>query len=46
VIGDSSNDSSIGLHAACGFERAGLLKQVGEKFGKPLDVVLMQRSLI
>ena len=46
VIGDSSNTASIALHAACGFEQAGLLKQVGEKFGKPLDLVMMQRSLI
>jgi phosphinothricin acetyltransferase len=46
VIGDSDNEASIGLHTACGFERAGLLKQIGEKFGKPLDIVMMQRSLI
>jgi phosphinothricin acetyltransferase len=45
VIGDSGNNASINLHAACGFERAGLLKQIGEKFGKPLDIVMMQRSL-
>jgi L-amino acid N-acyltransferase YncA len=45
VIGDSGNASSIGLHAACGFEQVGLLKQIGEKFGKPLDIVMMQRSL-
>ncbi|WP_313671684.1 N-acetyltransferase family protein [Sandarakinorhabdus sp.] len=46
VIGDSGNNASINLHASCGFERAGLLKQIGEKFGKPLDIVMMQRSLI
>jgi L-amino acid N-acyltransferase YncA len=46
VIGDAGNDASIGLHAACGFERVGLLKQIGEKFGTPLDIVMMQRSLI
>lgn len=45
VIGDSGNEASIGLHAACGFERAGLLKQVGEKFGRRLDIIIMQRSL-
>ena len=45
VIGDSGNESSIGLHASCGFERVGLLKQIGEKFGRPLDIVMMQRSL-
>lgn len=46
VIGDSGNGASIGLHATCGFERVGLLKQIGEKFGKPLDIVMMQCSLI
>ncbi|WP_439547526.1 GNAT family N-acetyltransferase [Sandarakinorhabdus sp.] len=46
VIGDSSNESSIGLHASCGFERVGLLRQAGEKFGRSLDIVMMQRSLI
>ena len=45
VIGDSGNTASIALHAICGFEAAGLLKQVGEKFGKRLDVVMMQRDL-
>ena len=46
VIGDSGNGNSIGLHTACGFERVGLLKDVGEKFGRPLDIVMMQRSLV
>lgn len=45
VIGDSGNSASIGLHSACGFVQAGLLKQVGEKFGRRLDIVMMQRSL-
>jgi phosphinothricin acetyltransferase len=45
LIGDPGNNASISLHASCGFERAGLLKQIGEKFGKPLDIVMMQRSL-
>lgn len=45
VIGDANNAGSIGLHAACGFEKVGQLKQVGHKHGQWLDVVLMQRSL-
>ncbi len=45
VIGDSGNSASIGLHAACGFRQVGLLPRVGEKFGKTLDLVMMQRSL-
>jgi phosphinothricin acetyltransferase len=45
VIGDSANQGSIGLHRALGFERCGLLQAVGWKFGRWLDVVLMQRAL-
>ena len=45
VIGDSSNAPSIRLHAASGFIHAGLLSTVGWKFGRWLDVVLMQRAL-
>jgi len=45
VIGDSANAASIGLHAALGFEHAGLLKSVGFKHGRWVDSVLMQRSL-
>jgi phosphinothricin acetyltransferase len=46
VIGDSGNAASIGLHAACGFRKVGLLPQVGEKFGRTLDLLMMQRSLV
>lgn len=45
VIGDSANAGSIGLHRTCGFAHAGVLKDVGLKFGRTLDVVLMQRAL-
>jgi L-amino acid N-acyltransferase YncA len=45
VIGDSANAGSIGVHAALGFEHTGVLKASGWKFGRWLDVVLMQRSL-
>jgi phosphinothricin acetyltransferase len=45
VIGDSAQTPSIRLHASCGFERAGTLKNIGFKFGRWLDSVLMQRSL-
>lgn len=44
-IGDSANTASIGLHAKLGFKHAGTLRNVGEKFGRPLDVVVMQRTL-
>jgi len=42
VIGDSENHGSIKAHAAAGFVHAGILRQVGLKFGQWLDVVFMQ----
>lgn len=46
VIGDSYNAASVGLHRKLGFTHVGTLSNVGEKFGRQLDVVLMQRSLV
>jgi L-amino acid N-acyltransferase YncA len=46
VIGDSANHPSIRLHRRFGFSDAGLLKAVGLKFGRWLDTVFMQRSLL
>ena len=37
--------ASIGLHEACGFEVVGTEREVGRKFGRWLDVVLMERLL-
>jgi L-amino acid N-acyltransferase YncA len=45
VIGDSANLASIAFHRRFGFHDAGLLKDVGFKFGRWLDTVFMQRSL-
>ena len=45
-IGDSYNAASIGLHNKLGFRYVGTLTNVGEKFGRLLDVVIMQRSLV
>jgi L-amino acid N-acyltransferase YncA len=45
VIGDAANAGSVGVHRACGFEDAGVLKAAGWKFERWLDVVLMQKSL-
>jgi L-amino acid N-acyltransferase YncA len=44
-IGDSYNAASIGLHRKLGFKHVGTLTNVGEKFGRLLDVVIMQRTL-
>ena len=46
VIGDSGNQASIQLHRRFGFQDAGLLKDVGFKFGRWLDTVFLQRSLL
>ena len=45
VIGDSGNAGSIRLHEGLGFTRAGLLQNVGYKFDRYLNVMLMQKSL-
>ncbi|MDA8527329.1 GNAT family N-acetyltransferase [Opitutaceae bacterium] len=45
LIGDSANRASVALHARCGFESTGTMRQVGFKFDRWLDVVIMQRSL-
>ena len=39
------HDVSIAVHRACGFEHVGTEREVGRKFGKWLDVVLMQKLL-
>ncbi|GAC1344131.1 MAG: GNAT family N-acetyltransferase [Acetobacteraceae bacterium] len=45
VIGDSENVGSIGVHASLGFQRTGLLRSSGLKFGRWVDTVYMQRAL-
>ncbi len=45
IIGDSGNQSSIGLHARLGFEMTAVQPSVGFKFGRWVDQVIMQRPL-
>lgn len=45
VIGDSANAASIALHARTGFQMIGTHPNVGFKFGRWLDTVMMQRAL-
>src|ERR1700735_2689524 len=45
VIGDSANAGSIGVHARTGFRLIGTHPNVGFKFGRWLDTVMMQRPL-
>jgi len=45
VIGDSAQTASIELHRAAGFRMVGTFTDVGFKFDRWLDTVLMQRAL-
>jgi L-amino acid N-acyltransferase YncA len=45
VIGDSANAGSIGVHRKTGFRMVGTHTNVGFKFGRWLDTVMMQRAL-
>lgn len=39
---DADNAVSIGLHASLGFTRAGHFREVGFKYGRWLDLIIMQ----
>jgi L-amino acid N-acyltransferase YncA len=45
VIGGRGTIPSIRLHEALGFSHAGILPAVGFKFGRWIDILLMQRAL-
>ncbi len=45
VIGDSANTASINVHRAMGFRQEGVLRGVGWKFNRWVDVVIMHRPL-
>ena len=45
VIGDSGNVRSIGVHRAVGFRHVGTIEACGWKFGRWLDIVLMEKSV-
>jgi L-amino acid N-acyltransferase YncA len=47
IIGgiDGEQTASVGLHEVMGFTRVALLKEVGFKFGRWLDVIYMQRMV-
>ena len=46
VIGDSANTASIRLHEKLDFQYTGNLRNVGYKFDRWLDTVIMQRTLL
>lgn len=41
----ASHEASLALHQSCGFELVGIEKEVGRKFGKWLDMALLQKML-
>lgn len=43
VSGD--NEASVALHRACGFEVVGIEREVGRKFGRWVDVTVLQLML-
>jgi L-amino acid N-acyltransferase YncA len=45
VIGDSANAGSIGVHRSLGFTPVGTIASCGWKFGRWLDIVLMDKAL-
>lgn len=45
VIGDSANAASLGVHRSLGFTPVGTIAACGWKFGRWLDIVLMEKPL-
>jgi len=45
VIGDSANAGSVGVHRALGFSEIGVVRACGWKFGRWLDIVLMEKAI-
>ena len=43
IVGD--NEASTRLHRACGFVLVGVEREVGRKFGRWIDVAILQRML-
>jgi len=39
----AGNDVSVHLHESVGFENVGTMREVGRKFGRLLDVIVMQK---
>jgi phosphinothricin acetyltransferase len=47
VIGDPViNHTSVALHRSLGFHEVGVLRGVGDKFERALDVLMMQKALL
>lgn len=46
IVGDEDTRGSIRLHERFGFQRVGVVRSVGRKFGRDVDTILMQRGLV
>lgn len=46
IVEDEGARSSLRLYERYGFIRAGAFKEIGRKFGRAVDTVLMQRGLV
>ena len=45
VVGDSANIASVRVHEKLGFQHSGVLREVGFKFDRWIDTVMMQLPL-
>lgn len=45
VIADSGTEASLALHRRAGFTEAGRLADVGEKFGRSIGVLFLQKTI-
>jgi len=45
AVVSADQPASIALHERCGFTRVGHLREIGRKFGRWLDVMVLQRML-
>ena len=45
VVADSGAESSLGLHASLGFKETGRMGKVGQKFGRWIGTVMLQKTI-
>lgn len=45
IVGDSQNHQSIRFHEKMGFRQMGIVKNIGFKFGRWMDQIILQRPL-
>ena len=45
IVGNSNNHASIKFHEQAGFQRAGIVRDIGHKFDRWMDQVILQKPL-